>query len=144
MIADRVSLRGIENLSAALSALVGRLAAAAGLDSAQAYRLRLAAEEIAVNVATHGYGDGDGEILIDAGLDDEWVWLRLTDRSPEFDPTEHDPDPRLTADPDVGPSGGFGLFLALSSVDRFEHEYVGGRNRNKLLIRRRAGGDGGD
>jgi serine/threonine-protein kinase RsbW len=137
-----VRLHGIEELGVTVPAIVARLAAATGLTHGQAYRLRLATEELTTNVVTHGYGGRGGAVDIDSGYDADWVWLRISDDAPEFDPTEHDPSARLVQDPSMAPLGGFGLFLAMSSVDRLEHTYTGGRNRNLLKIRRDGGTHG--
>lgn len=146
MIAVRVRVHEVADLGT-LAAAVAHLAGMTGLTQSQAYRLRLAAEEIVTNVLTHGYGGRGGSVDIDAGCDDEWVWLRIEDDAPEFDPLAYDPAPRLAMEARLAPLGGFGLFLTLSSVDRLEHTFVAGRNRNVLMIRRRRpngpAGDGG-
>jgi anti-sigma regulatory factor (Ser/Thr protein kinase) len=138
-----VRVHGIEELGSSIPSIVSMLANATGLTHTQAYRLRLATEEIATNIVTHGYRGQGGRIDIDAGFDDEWVWLRLHDDAPEFDPRTYDPAPRLAVDPRQAPLGGYGLFLAMSSVDYLEHSYVDGRNRNLLKLRRHPA-DGGN
>lgn len=136
-----VRARGIQELGDLIPAIVERLAGETGMSHSQSYRLRLAAEEITTNIVTHGYGCGGGTVDIDAGYDDVWAWVRIEDDSPEFDPTRYDVVPRLTVDPSLAPLGGFGLFLAQSSVDRMEHSRIAGRNRNLLKIRRSGGTD---
>lgn len=136
-----VRARDIEELGVMIPAIVDRLARSAGMTHSQAYRMRLATEEVTTNVVTHGYGGRPGTIDIGAWFDDAWVWVRIEDDGPEFDPTAYDVLPRLAADPSTAPLGGFGLFLALSSVDRLEHAYTEGRNRNLLKIRRQGGTD---
>lgn len=131
-----VRVRDIKELGSTVPAVVERLAAATGMTVSQAYRLRLAADEITTNIVTHGYGGRAGTIDIDAGFDDAWAWVRIEDEAPEFDPTAYDAVGRLTVHPSLAPPGGFGLFLALSSVDRLEHTYTDGRNRSLLKIRR--------
>jgi anti-sigma regulatory factor (Ser/Thr protein kinase) len=127
-----------------IAALVEDLASRGGLDSHDAYRLRLAADEITTNIAMHGYRGRCGVVEITGGLDQQWVWLLIEDEAPKFDPTQ-----RLAAyrpvDPVDGPIGGHGLFLALRSLDHFAYEYTDGRNRNLLRIRRSTsdGGFGG-
>jgi serine/threonine-protein kinase RsbW len=138
VVAARIRVHGIEELGASVPGMVSRLAAAAGMSHSQAYRMRLAAEEITTNTVVHGYLGGDGWIDIDAGFDRNWVWMRFEDDAPEFDPTTYDPAPRLAMEPSAAPPGGLGVFLAVTSVDRFEYSYAGGRNRNLLKIRRGA------
>lgn len=136
-----VRARDIEELGVLIPAIVDRLARATGLTHSQAYRLRLATEEITTNIVTHGYGGRGGTVDIDAGYDENWAWVRIEDDAPEFDPAAYDVVPRLTADPGWAPLGGFGLFLAQSSVDCLEHTRPEGRNRNLLKIRRSGGTD---
>jgi serine/threonine-protein kinase RsbW len=116
--------------------LVGDLAARGGLGSRDAYRLRLAADEIATNITMHGYQGRCGYLEITGGLDEDWVWVRIEDEAPRFDPTGWDVEAHRPADPVNGPIGGHGLFLAMSSLDKFAYDYVNGRNRNELRIRR--------
>jgi serine/threonine-protein kinase RsbW len=134
-----VRANGMDELGEVLPDIVERLARATELTISQAYRLRLAADEIATNVVTHGYGGQGGRIDLDAGFDEHWAWVRIEDDAPEFDPTTCDVRPRQAADPGWAPLGGFGLFLALSSVDCIEHTYAAGRNRTLLKIRRPGG-----
>lgn len=136
MIDDRVRLDGLKVDGRGIAELVARLARVGGLDRRQEYRMRLAADEIATNIAEHGYSGCGGVIDIAGGVDEEWVWLRIEDHAPAFNPCGHDAGPRLAADPDTAPPGGFGVFLAVSGVDRFDHEYLDGRNRTTLRQRR--------
>lgn len=115
--------------------LVDDLASRGGLDSHDAYRLRLAADEITTNIAMHGYRGRPGVVEITGGLDHEWVWLLIEDEAPQFDPRVRAQTHR-PVDPVDGPIGGHGLFLALRSLDNFAYDYVNGRNRNLLRIRR--------
>jgi anti-sigma regulatory factor (Ser/Thr protein kinase) len=133
-----------DNLARQIAALVEDLAGQGGLDSHDAYRLRLAADEITTNIAMHGYQGRRGVVKITGGLDREWVWLLIEDEAPKFDPTRRVESYR-PVDPVDGPIGGHGLFLALRSLDNFAYDYVNGRNRNLLRIRRSTpdGGLGG-
>jgi anti-sigma regulatory factor (Ser/Thr protein kinase) len=113
-------------------------AAAAGLDRKASYRLRLAVDEIATNIITHGYADAHtaGDVVVSARVDDEQLVITLEDWAPPF-------DPRVQADPehigkpsDERPIGGLGVFLALKSADAFDYEYRDNKNRNILAMSR--------
>jgi serine/threonine-protein kinase RsbW len=113
-------------------------AAAAGLDKKSAYRLRLAVDEIATNIITHGYAESHttGDVVVDASVGDEELTVTLEDTAPAF-------DPRLVEDPDhldkpshERPIGGLGVFLVFKNVDRVEYEYVGNKNRNIVIMKR--------
>ena len=109
----------------------------------QAYRLRLAADEITTNIATHGYRDGPGLIDVTTGIEPDRVWLRIEDESPPFDPYSHDPDPHLALDPHERELGRLGLYLATVVTDELRYDRVAGRNRNTLIMHRTLDQDGG-
>jgi serine/threonine-protein kinase RsbW len=123
-----------------IGALVAELARDAGLTDRQAYWLRLSADEITENIARHGYQGRGGRVSIEGGIDGSLAWIRVEDEAPAFDPASHDPAPRVEAGP-TGREGGFGLLLALRNLDDFSYEYVDGRNRSTLMMRRHGPGD---
>jgi serine/threonine-protein kinase RsbW len=118
-----------------VAGLVAVIAGNTCLPRRQTYRLRLAVDEFTTNSSEHGYHGRGGAIDLIAGADPELVWIRVEDDAAPFDPRRHDPDPRLALGPD-GPVGGYGLYIALRSVDVHCYEYVNGRNRNTLCVRR--------
>jgi anti-sigma regulatory factor (Ser/Thr protein kinase) len=143
MVTDRLRLNCGSDAGRVLADLVERITAQVGLGPAEAYRLRLAVDELATNIATHGYHGAPGPLDVAAGSDADWVWLRLEDEAPPFDPRQHCVPPGRDGEPRLG---GYGIFLALTGVDRFAYDHVGGRNRSTLSMRRPvalAGGDGG-
>jgi serine/threonine-protein kinase RsbW len=113
-------------------------AAAAGLDRKATYRLRLAADEIATNIITHGYEDAGlaGDFVVNARLDDAQLVITLEDWAPAFDPREQNDPDHLDKPGHERPIGGLGVFLALKSADAFDYEYRDGKNRNVLTMRR--------
>jgi len=54
-------------ISRQVADFVGSLARQAGLTAGQAYRLRIATDEIATNIAHYGYRDQDGVVDITGG-----------------------------------------------------------------------------
>ncbi|HEU5158522.1 MAG TPA: anti-sigma regulatory factor [Streptosporangiaceae bacterium] len=145
MIACRLRLHANGEVSRPIADFVGALSRKAELTPRQSYRLRLAVDEIATNVALHGYTGAYGVVDLEGGIDDERVWVRIEDDAPAFDPRTHDPGPRLAAPPARREAGGLGLYLALRNVDAFTYDRVGGRNRNTLVILRTLpDGDTGD
>lgn len=115
-----------------------RAAADAGLDHKAAYRLRLAVDEIATNIITHGYADAHvtGDVLVNADVGDEQLVITLEDWAPAFDPrAQEDPD-HIDKPSEERPIGGLGVFLALQSTDAFDYEYRDNRNRNILTMNR--------
>jgi anti-sigma regulatory factor (Ser/Thr protein kinase) len=128
----------------ALADLLARFAAHAGLTDSQAYRLRLATDELVTNAREHGYRGRDGPIEISAGVRTDHAWLRIEDCAPPFDPSAH----RVEESPYAGtraltaPLGGCGLLLARRSVDVLTYEYADGWNRTTLRVRRHRRGGG--
>jgi anti-sigma regulatory factor (Ser/Thr protein kinase) len=113
-------------------------AAEAGLDRKASYRLRLAVDEIATNIITHGYADAhlDGDVVVHASVDAEQLVITLEDDAPPFDPrVQEDPD-HIDKPGHERPIGGLGVFLALRSVDGLEYEYRDNKNRNILTMNR--------
>ncbi|MBW4717745.1 ATP-binding protein [Saccharothrix obliqua] len=127
----------VDDIGARVAEVVRSLAARAALTRAQAYRLRLAADEIATNIVLHGYG-GEGEVGLCGGVAEDHVWLRTEDSAPPFDPRDHDPSPVLTADPATRAPGGLGVHLALAAVDELRYEQVAGLNHTTLVVYRDA------
>lgn len=133
--AERVRLDATDDVSHRLAEIVARVARRSGLADREAYRLRLAADEIATNVVNHGYRHGPGTLYVAAGCTADWVWLRLEDHAPPFDPRGHDTAPAADGPPR---EGGYGIFLARNCVDCLDYDYArtAGRNRTTLLMHR--------
>jgi serine/threonine-protein kinase RsbW len=113
-------------------------AAAAGLDRKAVYRLRLAVDEIATNIITHGYAEAqmDGDVVVNASLGDEELVITLEDWAPAFDPRQHESPDHIDKPSHERPIGGLGVFLALKSADGFDYEYRDHKNRNILTMNR--------
>lgn len=117
-------------------------ATAAGLDRKASYRLRLAVDEIATNIITHGYADAhvEGDVVVNASLGDEQLVITLEDWAPAFDPRMQAEPDHMDKPTDERPIGGLGVFLAFKSLDGLEYEYRDNKNRNMLIMNRpRAG-----
>jgi anti-sigma regulatory factor (Ser/Thr protein kinase) len=126
---------------AAIGQYVLAAAAAAQLDRRAAYRLRLAVDEIATNIISHGYAEagGDGDVEVATVITPDTVTIVLDDAAVPFDPRERSrPDQIDALSLDDRPVGGLGVFLAMAGVDEFRYEHVGGHNRNYFVVRRPA------
>jgi serine/threonine-protein kinase RsbW len=115
---------------------VMQVAAEAGLSRRMIYHLRLAVDEIATNIVTHGYqANGlSGQIEVRARVDETAVTIVLEDTSPAYDPT-FDQEP-LSMDLPVQerPIGGLGMYLAAQNVDKLTYERIGNRNRHTFVV----------
>lgn len=112
-------------------------AAAAGLDKKRAYRLQLAVDEIASNIAIHGYDETGltGDIEVRAALEPDRLVITLLDSAIPYDPYSR---ASLAQDLDAPledrPIGGLGVFLAINNVDQFLYRFEDGKNHNIFVV----------
>ncbi|MDJ0745931.1 MAG: ATP-binding protein [Xenococcaceae cyanobacterium MO_167.B27] len=127
----------LESLSA-IAQFVIQAARLAHLDEKTTYKLRLAVDEIATNIIQHGYAAAGltGEITCCAELDDHHLMIALEDWGLAYDPLKQNPTNSLEQPLTQRPMGGLGIYLAINSVDDFQYERVGDRNRHIFIVRR--------
>jgi len=119
---------------------VVRATTQAKLATKAAYGLRLAVDEIATNIVTHGYQEAGicGEVTVSAVLTDSSLTVVLVDGGLPFDPLSHP----LPGEADLNlpledrPIGGLGIFLVLKGVDAFRYERDQDQNRNIFVVNR--------
>ncbi len=135
---ESLTVPGTLDSLSAIRNFVKQAADRAGIDGKRAYRLRLAVDEIATNIAIHGYQENNlvGEIKVYTILDDESLVIRLEDTAPLFNPLGHPRPDNLDLPIEARPYGGLGVYLAVQNVDRFDYEYVNGCNHNILTLTR--------
>jgi serine/threonine-protein kinase RsbW len=121
---------------AAIADFVERAAAVAGLCKPDAYRLRLAVDEIATNAILHGYAGRKGELNLQARLDDRTLVIFLEDSGPKFDPWRQPPPADLDRPLAERRPGGLGVYLARYGADSVAYEWVDGRNRISFVMKR--------
>ncbi|MGW4410093.1 ATP-binding protein [Nonomuraea sp. NPDC004702] len=119
-----------------LMAYVQTLSALGGLTRTRAHWLRLAAEELIVNIITHGHRDRPGELELTGGVEPGRVWLRLADSAPPFDPTAYEAVPDLDRPLGERRPGGLGVYLARTVADQVRYEYSSGRNQTTIIMNR--------
>ena len=113
-------------------------------------QLRMAVEELYVNVTLYAYPSGDGWAEIRGCVEDGTATFELIDGGTPFNPLEKDdPDIKLIDggtpfnplekdDPDIMLSGevrgidGLGIFMVKTMVDEVEYEYRDGCNQLTL------------
>ena len=113
------------------------LAAEAGLDAEDAYRLDLCAGELLTNIVEYAYEDrAPHSIELAATVGDREVRLEITDDGRPFDPVAH----RLVRSPEILSEarwGGWGLRLVRQFADEYRYERRGDRNVVTLVLHRR-------
>ena len=97
-------------------------------------QLRIAIEELYVNVTLYAYPDGDGWEEIRGSVEDGMVTFTLIDAGRPFDPlAKEDPDIMLSGE-ERG-IGGLGIFMVKTTMDEMTYEYRDGCNR--LVMRKK-------
>lgn len=131
---------GVLNSLEAIAHYVKEAAAAANLDKKATYRLRLAADEIATNIITHGYEEAglEGDLYIQATLEARALTVVIEDEAAPFEPLARLPQALEMMQRPIAEQtyNGRGIFLVLASVDRFLYERAGDRNRNIFAMNR--------
>ncbi|MBE9169712.1 ATP-binding protein [Pleurocapsales cyanobacterium LEGE 06147] len=124
----------------AIGQYVTRATSAAGLDKKAAYKLRLAVDEIATNIITHGYQEAglEGKLYLYAAIDESILTIFLEDTGIIYNPKQQilPQKEELQKVLDERSMGGLGIYLALGGVDEFHYERVGNRNRNIFVMHR--------
>ena len=94
-------------------------------------QLRMAVEELYVNVTLYAYPSKDGWAEIRGSVEDGTATFRLIDGGTPFDPlAKADPDTMLSGE--EREIGGLGIFMVKTMVDEVEYEYRDGCNRLTL------------
>ena len=100
--------------------------------SAQARtQLRMAVEELYVNVTLYAYPSGGGWAEIRGSVEDGVATLRLIDGGTPFNPLERD-DPDIMLPGEERGIGGLGIYMVKSMMDDVEYAYSNGCNQLTL------------
>lgn len=89
----------------------------------------VAIEEVFVNVAHYAYGDGEGDMTLGIGFDEESreITFRMTDKGTPFDPLKK-PDPDITLSAEEREIGGLGIFITKKTMDSVSYAYENSEN----------------
>ncbi len=103
------------------------------LDEETANGLKLATEEIVVNVMSYAYPPGTkGSITTEVEAETGQLRIAITDNGKPFDPTIA-PEVDTTLSAEERPVGGLGIFLARQLMDALNYERIGGKNILTLI-----------
>ncbi len=112
----------------------------AGLGKRRAYDLALAVDEVATNIITHGYQEAGlaGYVTVRGDIDEHALMVTLEDAAIPYDPTKRPPPQEEDFDRPLEERdiGGWGVYLAIQSVDNFIYRHVDGLNRNMFIMNR--------
>ncbi len=89
----------------------------------------VAIEEVFVNVAHYAYGDGEGDMYLGIGFDEESraITFRMSDKGVPFDPLQK-PDPDITLSAEEREIGGLGIFITKKTMNSVTYAYENGEN----------------
>lgn len=87
-----------------------------GIDNEIADDIELVISEMLTNVYKHSYKGSEGDVIINAHIDDEKIYISIRDFGEKFAPTEvREPNPEVLAD------HGYGLYVASQIMDKIEY-----------------------
>lgn len=91
--------------------------------------LCVAIEEVFVNVAHYAYGEGEGNMSLGIGFDEESraITFRMTDKGVPFDPLKK-PDPDISLSAEEREIGGLGIFITKKTMDSLTYTYENNEN----------------
>ena len=90
-------------------------------------QLRMAIEELYVNVAHYAYPSGDGWAEIRGSVENGVATFRIIDGGTPFDPLSK-PDPDILLSGEERGIGGLGIYLVKNMVDDVKYDYRDGCN----------------
>ena len=96
-------------------------------------QLRMAVEELYVNVTLYAYPSGDGWAEIRGSVEDGVATFRLIDGGMPFNPLGK-PDPDILLSGEEREIGGLGIYMVKTMVDEIEYVYRDGCN--ELVLRK--------
>jgi len=90
-------------------------------------QLKVALEEIFVNVAHYAYPNGDGDVTLELDITDGIVTLSFIDSGMPFDPLAK-PDPDITLSAEERNIGGLGIFMVKKTMDDVTYRFENNQN----------------
>jgi serine/threonine-protein kinase RsbW len=91
------------------------------------FKVELAVVEICVNIVRYAYPAAPGKITVAIRTKGRTATIEISDSGIPFDPRSV-PKPDMNWILATGRTGGLGIYLARSLMDRFEYRREGGRN----------------
>ncbi len=109
---------------------VGNILESCGCDMKLQLQVRLAVEEVFVNIASYAYSPGSGDAEIEAeiqGGDEKKLVVRFIDSGKQFDPTKKE-DADTSEDALLERVGGLGILLVKKNMDDVSYSYTDHKN----------------
>ena len=100
------------------------------------FKVKLAIEEMGLNVAKHGRIDKAPDIEITVTSQPEVLKIDIEDDGRAFDPLNDAPEPDLTSPIEERPIGGLGIHFVREMMDEMMYRREDGKNCLALTLRR--------
>ena len=100
------------------------------------FKVKLAIEELALNVANYGQVDKIPEIEIIVISEPDVLTISIEDDGRPFDPLNDAPEPDLTSPIEDRPIGGLGIHFVRQMMDEMTYRREHGKNCLALTLRR--------
>ncbi len=123
-----------------LVAAIEALATKDGWPGDLTFRISLVVDELAQNIVDYAYEDAAGDVDVEITSRDETLVIEIVDEGRPFDPLTDAPDPDLTSPVESRPIGGLGVHFAKTLMDDIEYRRESGKNRLKIVARKRPSG----
>jgi anti-sigma regulatory factor (Ser/Thr protein kinase) len=99
----------------------------ADCDGRIASRVRVAVEEVFVNIAKYAYQGQKGDARVRLRVERPWLIMEFEDQGKPFNPLES-PPPDISASLEDRPIGGLGIFLTVKMMDKVSYRWSEGKN----------------
>ena len=100
------------------------------------FKVKLAIEEMGLNVAKHGRIDKAPDLEITVTSEPEVLMIDIEDDGRAFDPLNDAPPPDLTSSIEDRPIGGLGIHFVREMMDEMTYRREDGKNCLALTLRR--------
>ena len=100
------------------------------------FKVKLAIEELGLNVAKHGRIDKAPDIEITVTSEPDSLMINIEDDGRAFDPLHDAPDPDLTSPIEDRPIGGLGIHFVREMMDEMTYRREDGKNCLALTLNR--------
>ena len=100
------------------------------------FQVKLALEELVVNIINHGYEESDQSFEITIKSEARALRIEITDEARPFNPLTGAPPPDVEATVDERRVGGLGVHLVQTMMDEMHYERTDGKNR-LILVKER-------
>jgi len=115
----------LENLNTVHDFIVGKMEAA-GCYAKLQREIKVAVEEVFINIAHYAYAPQSGDVTIRITVGNT-VSITFEDRGKPYNPLEKD-DPDITAGAEERQIGGLGVYMVKKTMDAIEYRHEDGKN----------------